>query len=112
MNKCQELLKGKKIAVGGKTYKQFDDNKIKKGHKEFDQAVFDEYRDYLMSIPETETMILPPVYLMERNKFLNMRDQSEWLRKQGYIPPNEREVNEQPRSGNNKTTRMYKNWSD
>lgn len=114
MNKCQEILQSKKIAGGGKTYKQFDETKIKKGHKDFDQAVFDEYREYLMSIPETETMILPPVYLMERNKFLNMRDQTEWLKKQGYVPPNQRDGfadNNTQRSGNGKPTRVYKNWA-
>jgi len=107
MNKCQEVLKGKKILGGGKTYKQFDENKIKKGHREFDQAVFHEYKFYLMSIPETETMILPPVYLMARNKFLNMLDQPKWLKKQGYIPPNQREEHESTRTL--KPTRVYKN---
>ena len=35
MNKCQEILHGKKIEGGGKTHKEFDANKIKKGHKDF-----------------------------------------------------------------------------
>lgn len=114
MNKCQEILKSKKIAGGGKTYKEFDENKIKKGHREFDQVVFDEYRDYLMGIPETETMILTPAYLMERNKFLNMRDQADWLKKQSYVPPNQRDEfasNKTERSGNSKPTKVYKNWA-
>ena len=114
MNKCQEILKGKKIDGGGKTYRQFDDNKVKKGHKEFDQAIFNEYREYLMSIPETETMILPPVYLMERNKFLNMIDQSEWLKKQGYVPPRERQGFASHKTSDKKSGRgpqpIYKNW--
>jgi hypothetical protein len=114
MNKCQEILKGKKILSGGKTYKHFDENKIKKGHREFDQAVFDEYKAYLMSIPETETMILPPFYLMDRNKFLNMRDQSEWLRQQGYVPPNQREgfAKSYDKQENGKPTKFYKSWTN
>jgi hypothetical protein len=115
MNKCQEILQSKKIAGGGKTYKEFDANKVKKGHREFDQAVFDEYKSYLLSIPETETMILPPVYVMERNKFLNMRDQGEWLKKQGYVPPSQREgfasQKASDRTGNGRPTKMYKNWA-
>lgn len=113
MNKCQEILKSKKIAGGGKTYKEFDENKIKKGSRDFDQKVFDEYKAYLMSIPETETMVLPPAYLMERNKFLNMRDQAEYLRKAGYVPPNARPHDESPKSSNRNSgpTKVYKNWA-
>ena len=115
MNKCQEILHGKKIEGGGKTHKEFDANKIKKGHKDFDQAVFDEYKTYLMSIPEVDTMILPPVYLLDRNKFLNMRDQGAWLEKQGYVPPNQRDGvasnKEAPRSGNGRPTQVYKSWN-
>ncbi len=107
MNKCQELLKGKKIAGGGKTYKKFDENKIKKGRTEFDQDIFNEYRDYLMGIPETETMVLPPVYIWERNKFLNMRDQAEYLRKSCYVPPNQRDEFASPISAKP----IYKNWA-
>ena len=110
MAKCQEILRDKKIAGGGQTYKHFDETKIKQGHKDFDQAVFNEYKEYLMGIPETETMILPPVYLMERNKFLNMRDQKAWLLKGGYVPENQRTPQEQARTGNGKPTKMYKNW--
>jgi hypothetical protein len=115
MSKCQEILQSKKIAGGGKTYKEFEANKIKKGHKEFDQAIFDEYKAYLLSIPETETMILPAVYLMERNKFLNMQDQAEWLKKQGYVPPKEREGFASPKGSDKKTggkpQPIYKNWA-
>lgn len=112
ISKCQEILKDKKVANGGKTYKHFDETKIKKGHKDFDQAVFDEYKAYLMGIPETETMILPPVYLLERNKFLNARDQKAWLLKQGYIPESQRAPQEQTRSSNGKPTKIYKNWTN
>lgn len=112
MAKCQEILRDKKIAGGGKAYKHYDENKIKQGHKDFDKAVFDEYREYLMAIPETESMILPPVYLMARNKFLNMRDQQAWLLKQGYVPENQRIHKEEPqRSNAGKPVKMYKNWA-
>jgi len=113
MNRCQEILNSKKIEGGGKTYKHFDENKIKKGHREFDQAVFDEYKAYLMSIPETETMILPPVYLMERNRFLNMRDQAEFLKKAGYVPTKDRLHEESLKTSNknNGPQKVYKSWA-
>lgn len=115
MTRCQEILSEKKIAGGGKAYKEFDANKIKQGHKEFDQGVFDEYKAYLIGIQETETMILPATYLMQRNKFLNMAEQAEWLKKQGYVPPKEREGFASPkgsdRSGAGKPVKVYKNWA-
>lgn len=112
MNRCQEILASKKIAGGGKTYKEFDANKIKPGNRDFDKAVFEEYRAYLMSIPETETMILPPVYLMERNRFLNARDQAEYFRKSGYVPDSERSPSESLKTSNknSKPTKVYKTW--
>ncbi len=114
MAKCQEILRDKKIAGGGKTYKEYDENKIKLGGRDFDQSVYNEWRDYLMAIPETETMTLPPVYLMQRNKFLNQRDQKEWLLKQGYVPNNQRDKLKDgaQHSGNNRPTKAYKNWAN
>jgi len=110
MAKCQEMLKSKTNLAGGKTYKHFDDNKIKEGHKEFDQKVFNEWRDYLLSIPETETMILPIQYIYARSRFIGQRDQTAYLEKAGYVPESQRAPHEQPRTGNGKPTRMYKNW--
>jgi ribosomal protein S4 len=108
----QKKLEEAKIACGGIPYKEFDENKIKKGGREFDQAVYNEWRDYLISIPEEQTMILPVKYLYERNRFLNMLDQKKHLDKAGYVPESQRTPQEQPRTGNGKPTKIYKNWSD
>lgn len=110
MAKCQEMLKSKTNLAGGKTYKHFDDNKIKEGHKEFDQKVYDEWRAYLLSIPEKDTMILPVQYIYARSRFIGQRDQKAYLEKAGYVPESQRAPHEQPRTGNGKPTRMYKNW--
>jgi hypothetical protein len=112
MNKCQEILQSKKIAGGGKTYKHYDANKVNPRHREFDQTIFEEYKTYLMGVPETETMTLPPSYVLARNKFLNMRDQADYLRKAGYIPPNERESFASGKSSYKKSgpKPVYKAW--
>lgn len=112
MNKCQEILQSKKIYGAGKTYKHYDANKVNPRHREFDQLVFEEFKTYLMAIPETETMILPPAYVLARNKFLNMRDQADYLRKAGYIPPNERESFASPKPSDKKSgpKPVYKAW--
>jgi len=109
MNKCQEILQGKKIIGGGKTYKQFDEKKIKKGHREFDQAVYNEWREDLLSIPETDIMILPPIYAYERMRFISQKEQPEWLRKQGYSPTPQGQDCEPPRRSGG-PSRVYKNW--
>jgi len=113
MTKCQEMLKSKTSSAGGKTYKQFDENKIKEGHKEFDKAVFNEWREYLLSIPETETMILPVQYIYARSRFIGQRDQKAYLEKAGYVPENQRiHKSEEPqRSASNRPTKIYKNWA-
>ncbi len=111
MNKCQELLQSKKIAGGGKTYKEYDAYKIKKGHAAFEQSIFDEYKTYLMSIHETETMILPPAYAYDRMRFIAQREQPELLRQQGFVPPTERS-DDTKSSGrrNNGPQKVYKAW--
>ncbi|QHJ76061.1 MAG: hypothetical protein [Bacteriophage sp.] len=106
----QQKLEEAKLSCGGTPYKEFDENKIKLGGRDFDQVVYNEYRDYLMSIPEEKTMILPVKYLYERNRFLNMKNQKEILEKAGYVPESQRTPQEQMRTGNGKPTKIYKNW--
>lgn len=108
----QQKLEEAKIACGGIPYKQFEENKIKRSHKEFDQKVFDEWRNYLLSIPEHQTMILPATYLYERNRFIGMQKREEELRRVGYVPENQRVHKEEPqRSNAGRPTKMYKNWN-
>lgn len=113
MSRCQEILQDKKIAGGGKTYKQYDENQIKKGHADFNLAIFNEYKVYLMSIPETETMTLPPAYLYDRNRFLNAREQAAWLKEQGYVPESQRvhKTQDSHQSIQGRPTKVYKNWT-
>lgn len=110
MNKCQETLKSKKIMGGGKTYKHFDENKIKKGHREFDKAVFDEYRSYLLSVPEIETMTLPVSYAYARMRFLSQIDGSIHLKECGYNPTPQGQGKESPRRSG-EPQKVYKNWN-
>lgn len=106
----QKKLEEAKINCNGIPYKEFDEKKIKVGGRDFDQAVYNEWRDYLMSITEEQTMILPVKYLYERNRFLNMRDQKKYFEKAGYAPDANRTPQKQGCSGNGKPTKIYKNW--
>jgi len=113
MAEYQQKLEDAKINLKGKTYREFEENKIKLGHKEFDQAIYDEYRDYLLSIPENETMILPVHYLYQRVRFIGMKEQAQNLKKLGYVPINEREESQSPKASDRRGTgpsKVYKTW--
>lgn len=105
-----QKLGEQKINVQGKTYLEFDEKAIQPKHEKFDHEVFNAYRDYLLSIPDTELMTLPTKYQYDRIRFIGQREQADYLKKSGYVPLNQREHSEQPRAGNGKPTKMYKNW--
>ncbi len=110
MNKCQEIPLGKKINAAGKTYKEFDEQKIKIGGRNFDKAVYNQWRDYLLSIPETETMILPPKYAHARMKLIASKEQPNLLLKSGYNPnPHVKEKVDS--RGSNGPYMMYKSYT-
>ena len=108
MAKCQEILQGK--GIQGKTYKQFEENQITPSNKDFNPKVCEEFREYLLSIPETETMVLPPNYAYRRMRFIAAKEQPEYLRQAGY-DPNPQGYDCEQRSGQNNPSRMYKNYT-
>jgi len=106
MNECQRILQGKKIVNEGKTYRQFDEAQITPTHRDFDPEVYEEFRKYLISVPETETMILPPQYSYRRMKFLAMEDQ----RRFNNNPNPQGQSNSQNR-GTREPFKVYKNYT-
>jgi len=107
MAKCQEILKGK--GVEPKTYRQFEEEKISPSNNAFDPKVYDEFREYLLSIPETETMTLPPNYAYSRMKLIAQREQPYFLRKAGY-DPNPPTNDKTPPRGSGGPRRVYPNY--
>lgn len=93
------------------TYKKFDENKIKKGHREFNPQVYNEYREYLLSIPETQTLTLPITYIYDRRRFLNAIEQPSFLRDLGYVPKSTLYEKTSPR-GSDGHSRGYKHWNE
>ena len=79
----QQKIEDAKLECKGLPYKEFDENKIRPGARDFDQAVYNEFREYLISIPETKVMILPVNYMYQRRKFLNMIEQQSLLKELG-----------------------------
>lgn len=108
MNKCQEILKGKGIEA--KTYKEFDEVAITTSNRDFYPAVYKEFCEYLLSIPETETMRLPPTYAYRRMKLISAKEQPEFLRKAGYNPNPPPKGND-PSRRQNGPSKMYKNYT-
>ncbi len=107
MAKCQEILKGK--GVEPKTYRQFEEEKISPSNNAFDQKVYDEFREYLLSIPETETMTLPPNFAYRRMKLIAAKEQPDFLRKAGY-DPNPQGTDKTPPRGSGGPRRVYTNY--
>lgn len=84
LSQYQQNLENAKLLHAGIPYKEFPEDKIKVGARSFDQKVYDEWRDYLLSIPEEQTITLPIKYIYERNRFLNMNEQKKYLEELGY----------------------------
>lgn len=105
----QKTLESLKLSCKGQSYREFDENKIKNGHRDFDHKLYNDYRDYLLSIPEEKVLILPAKYLYDRNRFVGQREQREFLRKQGFN--NNPQVNNESVSKRNyEPNSAYKTW--
>lgn len=108
MTISQEILKSS--GFKGKTYKKFDENAITPTNRDFDPAVYKEFCEYLLSIPETETMTLPHNYAYRRMKLIAAKEQPEFLRKTGYNPNPPPKGNDHSRRQNG-PSRVYKNYT-
>lgn len=110
---AQRMEEFKRLAEEGKAKLkdmqpiEFDEKKIgPEGEQRAD------YEKYLLSVPEHLVLGIPPRYAYDRQRLLNKKDTERHLRESGFIPPNQRIHDEPPRSGNNKPTKLYKNWGD
>lgn len=90
--------------------REFEENHIKFGHKNFNKQIYDSYRDLLLSISERDTVLLPIKYIYNRMRFISQQELPEDLRKLGYIPPNERGNNENHKQQSPYNAKNYKNW--
>lgn len=115
MAEYQKKVEEEKERIKDKRQKEFDYTKLQPGSRDFDQLLFSEYKAYLIGIPETMVLSLSVTDAYARMKFLSMVDQSELLKKAGYIPPKERDGFASPkasdRSNAGKPVKMYKNWA-
>lgn len=91
MSYYQQKIEEEKIRCKGKTYKEFDSKKINPLHTSFDKELYEEFRKYLLSIHDKDTMILPAHYIYQRMRFIGEKEQRENLRKSGYVPHAQRE---------------------
>jgi len=105
----QQKLQDQMLNCPAETYREFDEQAINPHGKKFDQKVYDEYRRYLLSIPEEKTHILPVKYIYARGRFINQREQPEFLRKAGYNPNSQGEDNSSPRPSKGPNM-AYKSW--
>lgn len=93
--------------------REFDVDKLNKSHPSFDREAFNDYRKFLISIPEVEVINMPIEHAYARIKFIGQEEQQDYLRKAGYIPVKDRPHSQtQPTPRNGGPTKIYKNWTN
>ncbi len=68
-----------------KSYRKFPENETDKYSPDFNQATFEEYRKYLLSLSEEMSLILPTRYAYHRIFFLREIDTARFIKEVGYI---------------------------
>lgn len=115
MAEYQKIADDAKASITNPRHREFDHSKLKPGSRDFDELLFSEYKAYLLGVPETMTLMLSAKDCHARMRFLNMRDQPEYLKKAGYIPVSEREGCESPKASDRRDgrpTKIYKTWTN
>ncbi|MDE1829556.1 MAG: hypothetical protein KGI25_04470 [Thaumarchaeota archaeon] len=112
MAEYQKMADEAKEKLKDNRQKEFDYSKLKPGAREFDELLFSEYKAYLVGIPENMVLTLSVQDAYARMRFLAERDQAEYLKKAGYVPPNQRPHDESPKGSdrNGRPTKVYKTW--
>jgi len=98
--------KARDEAKNNKQQKEFDHSKLKPNTREFDKKLYDEYKSYLIGIPQTQILSLTPQDTYARMKFLAMNEQPENLRQRGFIPHAQRVNTDTPKS------KSYRAWNN
>ncbi|HZY36252.1 MAG TPA: hypothetical protein VFE53_06365 [Mucilaginibacter sp.] len=110
----QQKIEEAKLSCKGETYRHFDEELINPHNKKFDKTVYEDFKNYLLSIPEEKTLILPVKYIYQRTRFLTQQEAPDFLRQSGYNPngnENERGKNSASPRGFNGPQKAYKNWT-
>lgn len=110
MAEYQRLSEDSKTKLKDQKHPEFPKDKISIGGRNFDKYVFEEYRRYLMSIPETLVLSLSVSYAYARMKFLAELEVAAHLKKCGYNPTPQGQDKEPPRRSG-EPQKVYKNWS-
>lgn len=93
--------------------KEFDKNSINKTHKDFDQDTFNQYKNYLLSISDSDVIALPTGYMYDRIRFIGQAEQLDDLRESEYFRYESNQDNnnfESPNIGLNYRNGANANW--
>lgn len=88
-----------------------DEEKISPTNRNFDQAIYDKFCDFLLGIPETEVMSLSPQYALRRMRLLAAKEQPSFLKQAGYNP-NPQGTGKTQESPQNRRNKPYRVFSD
>lgn len=110
MSEYQARLAELSLNCANKPYRDFDEKNINPSNRYFDKEIYAQYRQYLLSIPEKDVLMLPPVYVYDRSRFISLKEQPEMLRKAGYTT-NTQGVNNNSSNRSNGPQKVYNNWT-
>lgn len=111
MKQYTDIARESLLKLKDQKHPEFPDNVMQTKHRDFDYKVYQEYKNYLLTVPERLVLSLPVRYAHDRVKFLYEVEVNNHLKKSGY-DPSARSSPTEPPKGSNKPTKLYKNWTN
>jgi hypothetical protein len=114
MAEYQQKLEEQKESSPAKLYREFDANQVNPNPRDFDKTVYEQYRSYLISIPETETLKLPTLYGYHRLRFLASIELSKSCRRKdnnASVDANPQGMNNSSPVHVNEALKVYRNYT-
>lgn len=105
----QQQIEDEKLQFKGETYREFDEKLIKPHTRDFYPKVYKEYCDYLLSIPENKTLILPVKYIYARSRLISQKEALEIV-KNNSVGTDPQGNNKDQYRYSNGPNRLYKNF--
>lgn len=109
MEAWKNYTSSEKIRVGYKEHPIYPPSEINKHNKAFDKKTYDEYKKYLLSVPEELVITLPRSYAYDRMRLLSSLDAHRLVKNNNPVPEHQN-VEKASQSYSNELKRPFKSW--